>query len=239
MLLTSWAIVHCPAVEGPGSLPGAALPGDHGRGPRATAGRTGPTDPAAYPDREYVDDAIAVLDATGTDRAVFVGLSLGGRHALQLAAWYPDRAAGVIAIGTALPWPVPPDFDEPEDCYEGWAEVQPALLAGRLPRLGRVLHVPGVHRAALDQAVGRTASAGGWRPTRRRCCCTGAGLDAPTVADAEAICRQVRCPVLVVHGDQDGIVPYETGVALAELDRRASWSRSGAAGTRRPCANRC
>jgi predicted glycosyltransferase len=37
----------------------------------------------------------------------------------------------------------------------------------------------------------------------------------PTAADAEAICRQVRCPVLIVHGDQDGIVPYDTGVALA------------------------
>src|SRR6266513_4433144 len=36
-----------------------------------------------------------------------------------------------------------------------------------------------------------------------------------TEADAEAICRQVRCPVLIVHGDQDGIVPDQTGVALA------------------------
>ncbi len=26
----------------------------------------------------------------------------------------------------------------------------------------------------------------------------------------------VRCPVLVVHGDEDAIVPYATGVALAE-----------------------
>jgi pimeloyl-ACP methyl ester carboxylesterase len=32
-------------------------------------------------------------------------LSLGGRPALPLAAWYPERAAGVIAIGAALPWP--------------------------------------------------------------------------------------------------------------------------------------
>jgi hypothetical protein len=44
---------------------------------------------------------------------------------------------------------------------------------------------------------------------------TGAAVAAPTEADAEAICRQVRCPVLVVHGDQVGIVPYETGVAVA------------------------
>jgi hypothetical protein len=38
---------------------------------------------------------------------------------------------------------------------------------------------------------------------------------APSARDAEEICRQVRCPVLVVHGDQDGIVPYETGRAVA------------------------
>jgi hypothetical protein len=37
----------------------------------------------------------------------------------------------------------------------------------------------------------------------------------PTSGDAEAICRLVRCPVLIVHGDQDGIVPHETGAALA------------------------
>ena len=40
-------------------------------------------------------------------------------------------------------------------------------------------------------------------------------LGAATEAEAEAVCRHVRCPVLIVHGDQDGIVPYETGVALA------------------------
>jgi hypothetical protein len=44
---------------------------------------------------------------------------------------------------------------------------------------------------------------------------TGPAVGAPTEADAEVICRQVRCPVLIVHGDQDGIVPYGTGVALA------------------------
>ena len=42
------------------------------------------------------------------------------------------------------------------------------------------------------------------------------GIVEPSAADAEQVCRAVRCPVLVVHGEQDGIVPYEIGVALAE-----------------------
>ena len=104
LLLTSWAIVH--ARQWKAQVPYLArrfrVITVEGRG-NGRAGR--PVTEEAYSDREYVDDAIAALDATGVDRAVVVGLSLGGRHALQLAAWYPERAAGVIAIGAALPWP--------------------------------------------------------------------------------------------------------------------------------------
>ena len=122
LLLTSWAIVH--ARQWKAQVPYLArrfrVIAAGGRG----NGRAGwPATAEDYSDREYADDAIAVLDAAGMDRAVVVGLSLGGRHALQLAAWYPERAAGVIAIGAALPWPVPPDFDEPKDSYQGWGKA--------------------------------------------------------------------------------------------------------------------
>jgi pimeloyl-ACP methyl ester carboxylesterase len=118
VLLTSWAIVH--ARQWKMQVPYLArhfrVITVEGRG-NGRADRPGTAE--AYADRECVDDAIAVMDATGTDRAVLVGLSMGGRHALQLAAWYPERAAGVVSIGTALPWPPPPDFDEPKPAYEG------------------------------------------------------------------------------------------------------------------------
>ncbi|MFL5720104.1 MAG: alpha/beta fold hydrolase, partial [Chloroflexota bacterium] len=45
----------------------------------------------AYADTEYVADALAVLDATSTDRAVVVGLSMGACYTLRLAAEHPDR----------------------------------------------------------------------------------------------------------------------------------------------------
>ena len=37
----------------------------------------------------------------------------------------------------------------------------------------------------------------------------------PNAADAQQVCQSVRCPVLILHGEHDGIVPYEIGVALA------------------------
>jgi pimeloyl-ACP methyl ester carboxylesterase len=36
------------------------------------------------------------------------------------------------------------------------------------------------------------------------------------VEEAQAICRQVRCPVVVVHGIEDRQMSYTYGVALAE-----------------------
>ncbi len=214
VLLTSWAIVHMRqwkaqvpylsrhfrviTVEGRGN----------GRADR-------PDSAAAYADREYVDDAIAVMDATGIERAVIVGLSMGGRHALQLAAWYPDRAAGVVAIGTALPWPIPPDFDERKEEHEGW---------GKANRHYWLADYRGWVEFFMSQvftephSIKQREDGVGWgletdAPTLLL---TTPAIAEPTEADAKAICRQVRCPVLIVHGTEDGIVPYEFGVALAQ-----------------------
>src|SRR5689334_20091324 len=46
---------------------------------------------------------------------------------------------------------------------------------------------------------------------------TVAAREGVTKEAFEDVCRAVRCPVLVVHGDEDGIIPYEHGVVLAEL----------------------
>ena len=145
LLLTSWAIVH--ARQWKAQVPYLArrfrVITVEGRG-NGRADR--PATAEAYLDREYVDDAITVLDATGVDQAVIVGLSMGGRHALQLAAWYPERAAGVVAIGAALPWPVPPDFEEPKDSYEGSSKCSsgpPGSCRADPRRLGRPFRIPG------------------------------------------------------------------------------------------------
>ncbi len=53
-----------------------------------------PAGPSAYDDAELVADAVAVLDAVGVQEAVVVGLSLGARVLLGLAADHPDRVRG-------------------------------------------------------------------------------------------------------------------------------------------------
>jgi pimeloyl-ACP methyl ester carboxylesterase/predicted glycosyltransferase len=213
LLLTSWAIVH--ARQWKAQVPYLArrfrVITVEGRG-NGKADR--PANAGAYSDAEYVADAIAVLDAAGVDKAVIIGLSMGGRHALQLAAWHPQRAAGVVALGAALPWGTPPDFDEPKDSYADWGKANRhywlADYRGWVEFfMSQVFTEPHSIKQRED-GVGY-----GLETTAQTLLLTVPAVDAVTPAEAEAVCKRVRCPVLIVHGDQDAIVPYETGVALA------------------------
>src|SRR5215203_4853662 len=55
-----------------------------------------PAEPAAYDEREFAADALAVMDATATARALVVGFSLGAQRALILAAEHPERVDGAV-----------------------------------------------------------------------------------------------------------------------------------------------
>ncbi|HLZ79981.1 MAG TPA: 3-oxoadipate enol-lactonase [Sphingomonas sp.] len=46
-------------------------------------------------------DALAVLDAAGIDKAVIAGVSLGGMIAMQLALDHPERVSGLVPICTS------------------------------------------------------------------------------------------------------------------------------------------
>ncbi len=214
VLLTSWAIVHMRQWKG--QVPFLAREFHvitvEGRG-NGAADR--PVDPAAYLDHEAVEDVVAVLDATGTERAVAIGLSLGARRALELAAWHPERVDGVVAMGAALPWPLPPDFDEVRDGHEGWGKANrhywKADYRGWVEFFASQIVTEPHSSKQWEDLVGWGLETDGETLAH-----TATGVGEPTARDAEAICRAVRCPVLVVHGDADAVTPYANGVAIAE-----------------------
>src|SRR4029453_11969175 len=74
---------------------------------------------------EFAADALAVMDATATETAVLVSLSMGAQRALLLGAEHPERVEGAVFICPAvslgkLPAGRTPRFDEELDSYEGW-----------------------------------------------------------------------------------------------------------------------
>jgi pimeloyl-ACP methyl ester carboxylesterase len=61
-----------------------------------------------------VDDAVAVLDAAGVDKAVVVAASMGGRTAGDLVLARPDRVKALVVIGAAVSGAPYPDLTDPQ-----------------------------------------------------------------------------------------------------------------------------
>ncbi|MGH2596988.1 MAG: adenylate/guanylate cyclase domain-containing protein [Actinomycetota bacterium] len=57
-----------------------------------------------------MDDARAVMDAVGSERAAVLGVSEGGPMAMLFAATYPERTIALIVYGTSACWNNAPDY---------------------------------------------------------------------------------------------------------------------------------
>jgi pimeloyl-ACP methyl ester carboxylesterase len=191
-----------------------------------------PLDPAAYDHDQQVRYAVDVLDATGTDRAVVVGLSMGGMWGLQLAAEHGDRVLGAVLIGSSVPL---------TDGYLSGdaSRLDPSSLPpSRVPLLEQD---PPEHAAKHDPAY--------WaehyedflwfffgmcfpeaHSSKMIEDCVRWGLETapevlgaereeayPSREAAEAWCRAITSPVLAIHGDVDLISPLARSRRIAEL----------------------
>jgi pimeloyl-ACP methyl ester carboxylesterase/predicted glycosyltransferase len=180
-----------------------------------------PLEAAAYDEREFAADALAVMDATATERAVIVGFSLGGERGLLLAADHPERVEGAVFIGPAFPGggtPLPErtvyEFDAEYDTDEGWAKHNRFHWLRDYCDwveffMSRMFTEPHSTKP-IEDAVGW-----GLETSAEVMIATE---DAPglTPEEAQALSARVRCPVLVIHGDGDAIVSVTRGAAMAE-----------------------
>jgi pimeloyl-ACP methyl ester carboxylesterase len=183
-----------------------------------------PTTAAAYADAEFAADALAVLDATGTRRAVIVSLSAGAAWALLLAARHPERVAGAIFLGPALAL-APPDpgraatretFDDELARYEGWDKYNRHFWRREYGDFlefffGECLSEPHSTKPIEDGIRWGRGTDGETLVLTH---------DAPKIGGRDevmALARSVGCPVLVIHGTDDHIVGHRHGAALAEL----------------------
>ena len=165
-------------------------------------------------------DALAVLDATATERAVVVSLSRGAERSLLLAAQHPDRvearshrAGGAAAAGCVAP-PSGPGVRGAAGRVRRLGEVELALLGGELRGLPRVL-LRSASRSRTRRSSARMCSRLGLETTPRRSSRPSSRRASRTREEC-AIFSRVDCPVLVIHGSDDAIRPCACA-RLAEL----------------------
>jgi pimeloyl-ACP methyl ester carboxylesterase/predicted glycosyltransferase len=220
LLLPTWSIIHSRHWKGqiPYLARHARVVTFDGRG----NGRSDrPAAQEAYTEREFAADALAVLDATGTGRAVIVGLSAGALWGALLAAEHPERVEAATFIAAAAPFAqhaarTTTPFDEPLETYEGW---------GKYNRHYWLEHYRDFLEFFFREVFVEPHS------TKQIQDCVGWGLetDGETLAltylgrelhDAEAfreLCRKITCPVLVMHGTDDAVRPFIVGEEFAQV----------------------
>ena len=183
-----------------------------------------PQDTAAYDESEFAADAVAVLDATATERAVIVGFSLGSHRGLILAADHPERVSGAVFIGPNFPGggvPLPErtvyDFDVEYDTDEEWAKYNRffwlrdyrAFVEFFMAKIFTEPH----STKPIEDAVGWALETDGETLVASQ---DARGL---TPDEARALAGRIRCPVLVIHGDGDAVTSVTRGAAMAEHTR--------------------
>jgi pimeloyl-ACP methyl ester carboxylesterase/predicted glycosyltransferase len=184
-------------------------------------------DPERYGPAEFARDCLAVMDASGTERAAMIALSRGAQYLLELGRLAPQRVAGAAFVGPMFPytpsqWSVllhprlAPLFGKPTHFYRWW---------GRMNAVHWMLDYRGFSEWFISRCLPEPHSTKpiedgvGWAldTDPETLIATARG---PWLRDRRALrglAQTLDCPVLVIHGERDRITPLRDGRALARI----------------------
>jgi pimeloyl-ACP methyl ester carboxylesterase len=173
---------------------------------------TGMSDPVSgAPSLETrMDDMRAVMDAVGSERAAFFGLSEGAAMSILFAATYPERTAALIVRSCSPRTLWAPDFPwgRSKDAYD--REVDQALrIYGPRAQAREAVRRLGMRTEAEVSAyvdmVRYAVSPGMLKALYRM----------NEAIDVREVLPLVRVPTLVLHGSEDQIVPVDVATYVA------------------------
>jgi pimeloyl-ACP methyl ester carboxylesterase/predicted glycosyltransferase len=180
-----------------------------------------PTEPEAYAESEFAADAIAVMDATQTARAIIVGFSRGAKRGLLLAANHSERVEAAVFIapsyeggGEPLPERTVYGWEDELETEEGWAKYNRwywqrdyhGFLEFFFSKFFREPH----STKPIEDCVGWGLDTTG---ETLALTCLAPDLEPEELRELAGC---VRCPVLIIHGEADAIISAGRGIALAE-----------------------
>ncbi|MED5205320.1 MAG: alpha/beta fold hydrolase [Pseudomonadota bacterium] len=172
--------------------------------------KIGFTPKVPYTLADMADDGVGLLDALGIERAHIVGASMGGMIAQHVAARHPDRCLSLTTVFSTTGNPkLPPARPEamkalitrPDSTEEG-------VLVEHGMMLARTIGSPG-YPTPEDRLRERTLAS-----VRRSFYPEGPMRHLSAIVadgDRRAMLRDIAVPTLVLHGEDDPLVPCEGG----------------------------
>jgi class 3 adenylate cyclase/predicted alpha/beta hydrolase len=169
---------------------------------------TGMSDPVARaPSLETrMDDVRAVMDAVGSRRAAFYGLSEGAAMSVLFAATHPERTAALVlrSCSPRTMWAADFPWGRSEDGYQHEIDQALRVYASRV-EAREAVRALGIQKDSEVEAFidyVRWATSPGMLDALYR---MNREIDVRDVLSA------VRVPALVMHGSDDQVVPVEAG----------------------------
>ena len=201
--------------------------------PRGNGRTDRPKNPKAYAEREFVQDAVDVLDACGVDSAVCVALSRGAQRGMLLAAEHPERVAGLVFIGPLFPVSRVRSLRYRLLGNRHFAKLiaRPPLTTRSWGKFNLAYWTSGGYADFVQWWADRMLSEPHSTKQIEDAVAWSHDTDGATLAlsvagemaapvtrrDQAALAGRIKCPVLVIHGTKDRITPYSDGKALARI----------------------
>jgi pimeloyl-ACP methyl ester carboxylesterase len=168
--------------------------------------------PDGYAPDEFIADALAVLDALAIERALVVGHSMGGTHAIRLAAAHPDRVERLVVVD-AGPEPMREGAErarrlslERPERFE-YADDALAYLRRTSPGYSEE-----VYKNRMRWLFREDAGDVVWRSSRDAL----AAIMSSARGDLWDALRGARCPVLLVRGTRSNVLSAEIAKRMIE-----------------------
>ena len=186
--------------------------------PRGNGRSDRPESAEEYSAEATVGDALALLNELGLDRVLLVAHCGSADKALLLIAQHPQRFAGAVFMSPALPItpPLPErvlSFTDPLPTDEGWAKQNRHYwqrdYRGYLDFFFGHCFTEPHSTKQIEDSVGWGLETTG---DTLELTLEPPGLDAEAVHELMAL---VRCPVLVIQGTEDALIPPDRGAAFA------------------------
>lgn len=163
---------------------------------------------SSYSLEDMASDIAGLLDHLGLEKARLVGHSMGGYIALAFARLYPNRVAGLVLVASQ------PQGDSPEQ------------KKGRYETAGRVAE-EGVN-VVLEQMLAKLSADKGIQASISKIITSqdplgvaGALRAMAERSDSSPVLSGARFPILILHGDNDQLIPIQRAHSMKELSNKA------------------
>ena len=221
LFIPTWSLFHSRAYK-------AQIPyfSEHFRcicyDPRGNGKSDRPENPQQHSLDHYIGDVLAVMDACDVEKAIFYGLSFSTRLVSVMASYYPERTEAAIMIGSSLP--LVPTYD-----YKSWSSWdQASQTTGDWYKYSRdfwrenypdftdffsrqICNEP--HSTKQIEDAIRWAN----ETTGEVMIGTMDSDDCDNYILDEKAYQRIRCPMMVIHGENDIVAPKRTAQVVADL----------------------